>query len=103
MENKNNNAQIIEQLEAIQPVTWESVQKLAEETGYKAKSLVQICVRNDITYNKKQRVSKTGGVVMKKDMLVMEIASLLGITSDDLDGLTKASKTSLVALRKAVS
>jgi hypothetical protein len=53
-----------------------------------------------LPYTKVQRTTKTGETVMKKDDLVQEIETALGVTG--LDSLSKAEKPALRALLEAI-
>ena len=68
---------------------------LADELGKDVRSVRAKAVRMGI-YKAKERVSKTGGKIETKDEIVAEIAKLVG---KNLDGLEKASKQTLIAIR----
>ena len=53
-----------------------------------------------LPYSKVERTTKTGEPVMKKDDLVQEIETALGVTG--LDSLSKAEKPALRALLEAI-
>ena len=91
-------ASIVNAIRAASPVNWTKAQALAEEHGLKPRSIVQVCVRHEIPYEKQGRVSKTGAPVARKPELVKEIAASLNMETASLEGLEKASKESLQAL-----
>lgn len=68
---------------------------LADEFGKDVRSVRAKAVRLGI-YKAKERVSKSGGKIESKEQIVAEISELVG---KNLDGLEKASKQALVAIR----
>lgn len=73
--------------------------RLASEFGSKFTArgvIAKISRMPDVTYTRKAKVTKSGGVVEQKEDIVSEIASFVGAT---LDGLDKAPKPVLQALR----
>jgi hypothetical protein len=73
--------------------------QLAEKFGKDVKSVRAKAVRMGI-YQGKVRVSKTGGPIERKEAIAAEIAALVGA---NMEGLEKAPKQVLVALRAALS
>ena len=69
--------------------------ELADEFGKDVRSVRAKAVRMGV-YKAKARVSKTGGKIESKEEIVAEIAELVG---KNLDGLEKASKQALIAIR----
>ena len=74
-------------------------QELADEFGKNVKSVIAKAVRMGI-YKAKERTSKTGGKIETKEEIVAEISELVG---KSLDGLEKASKQALIAIRAKLS
>ena len=70
-------------------------EELAIEFGKNPKSVIAKAVRMGL-YKAKERVSKTGGKIESKEAIVADIAELVG---KNLDGLEKASKLALIAIR----
>lgn len=70
-------------------------QELADEFGKNQKSVVAKAVRMGL-YKAKEKTSKTGGKVETKEEIVADISTLVG---KSLDGLEKASKQALIAIR----
>lgn len=68
---------------------------LAGEFGKDVRSVRAKAVRLGI-YKAKERVSKSGGKIESKEQIVAEISELVG---KNLDGLEKASKQALIAIR----
>ena len=89
---------IVSAIRAASPVNWSKAQTLATEHGLKPRSVVQVCVRHGIAYEKQGRVSKTGAPIARKPELVAGIAENLGLEASALVGLEKASKEALQAL-----
>ena len=73
----------------------ETAMELAVEFQKDVRSVRAKAVRMGI-YVAKQKVSKTGGKIDSKEVIVADIAALVG---RNLDGLEKASKHSLLAIR----
>ena len=69
--------------------------ELANEFQKDVRSVRAKAVRMGL-YVAKQKVSKTGGKIESKEAIVADIASIVG---QNLEGLEKASKQSLVAIR----
>lgn len=73
----------------------ELAMELAVEFDKDVRSVRAKAVRMGL-YVAKQKVSKTGGKIESKEAIVADIAKIVG---QNLDGLEKASKQSLVAIR----
>ena len=69
--------------------------EFAAKFGKDVRSIRAKAVRMGI-YKSKERVSKTGGKIESKEAIVADIAAIVG---KNLDGLEKASKQSLIAIR----
>jgi uncharacterized protein (DUF1501 family) len=80
----------------------ESVEALAIAFGKTTRSIVAKLSREG-HYKAKERVSKSGEAVVKKDALSDQLAALAGLTEAEADSLTKANKTALAKLIKALS
>jgi len=80
------------------PLNQEKSEALAKEfgPGFSARSVTAKAVRMGVAYTRKVAVTKTGGKIENKEALCAEIAS---IVSGNLDGLDKAPKPALQALR----
>lgn len=80
------------------PLNQAKATALAAEFGSKftARSVIAKAVRMEVGYERKVAVTKTGEPVERKEAIVAEIASLVGET---LEGLDKAPKPALQALR----
>lgn len=73
--------------------------EFAAKFGKDVRSIRAKAVRMGI-YKAKERVSKTGGKIESKEAIVADIAQIVG---KNLDGLEKASKQSLIAIRAKLS
>lgn len=73
--------------------------EFAAKFGKDVRSVRAKAVRMGI-YKSKERVSKTGGKIESKEAIVADIAAIVG---KSLDGLEKASKQSLIAIRAKLS
>jgi len=69
--------------------------EFAAKFGKDVRSIRAKAVRMGI-YKAKEKVSKTGGKIESKEQIVNDIADLVG---KNLDGLEKASKQALIAIR----
>lgn len=78
-----------------------TVEMLAEKLGKGVKSIVAKLARQGV-YQKTEYKTKTGETPTSKEELVEKIASLMGCPSDELGGLEKANKTTLVRLVAAL-
>ena len=79
-----------------------SVEKIAEMVGKSAKSIVAKLTREGV-YKKKEYVSKTGEKPVKKDATADAIGAVLNMTESEIESLTKANKTALVKIFKALA
>lgn len=96
---KNYTAEQEARLAEFDVITSETAEMLAQEFGKDVKSVRAKAVRMGV-YQGKARVSKTGGPIERKEAIVADIAALVGY---NMEGLEKAPKQALVALRKALS
>lgn len=71
-----------------------SVEMLAVAFGKSVRSIVAKLSREKV-YKKKEYVTKSGEIVVKKDELVDKMATMFGLTEAEADSLTKANKTAL--------
>lgn len=80
------------------PLNQAKATELAAQFGSKftARSVIAKAVRMGVEYERKAAVTKTGAPVESKEKIVGQIAELVGAT---LDGLEKAPKPALQALR----
>lgn len=78
-----------------------TVEALAIEFGKTVRSIVAKLSREGV-YAKKERTTKTGEAVVKKDSLCDQLALLVNLTDAEADSLSKANKTALQKLIKAV-
>jgi len=81
--------------------TKETVAELAESFGKSIKSVIAKLSREGV-YVKAVRVSKAGGVIVSKDALVTNIAHLMGVNEEKLDGLDTAPKAALILIANAM-
>jgi hypothetical protein len=88
----------VARMRELAPLNQAKATALAAEFGPKftARSVTAKAVREGIAYESKGKVTKTGTPVEQKDAIVAEIASLV---EANLDGLEKAPKPALQALR----
>lgn len=78
-----------------------TVDLMAKKLGKSARSITAKLSREGV-YKKKEYVGKTGEKPVKKDATADEIASVLGLTEAEADSLTKANKTALVKILRAL-
>ena len=80
------------------PLNQEKAAQLAVSfgAGFSGRSVTAKAVRMGVAYERKVAVTKTGAKVESKEKIVAEIAELIGAS---LDGLEKAPKPALQAVR----
>lgn len=78
-----------------------TVESLAVQFGKSVKSIVAKLSREGV-YVKAARLTKTGEAVEKKDETADAIGKVLGLSEADTSSLTKANKTALKAIFKAL-
>ena len=85
---------------ATSPISYDSAVSLAETFGKSTRSVIAKAVSMDgVTYVARPKVAKNGSDIVRKAEIVMNIADFTNVTSvNDLSGLEKATKTSLLAL-----
>lgn len=81
------------------PLNQAKARALAAAMGKTERSITAKAVRMGVAYERKQPTTKNGGKVEKKETIVSEIAAIVG---GNLDGLDKAPKGVLQALRDFV-
>jgi len=79
----------------------ESLENLAVKFGKSVKSVVAKLSREGV-YQKKERLTKTGESVVKKESLADQLGMLAGLNEADTSSLEKANKTALAALLKVL-
>lgn len=87
--------EIIEVMKAEAPLNWAKANEIAARFDVKARSIVASATSNDIPYERKKRVSKSGAPVLRKSDLAVKIGAITGL---DMAGLEGAKKETLVAL-----
>lgn len=92
---KYSTAQV-ERMRELAPLNQALAEQLATEFGFTARSVTAKAVREGIAYQRKVAVTKTGAPVEDKAAIVAQCAELVGA---NLDGLEKAPKPALQALR----
>lgn len=78
------------------PLNQARARELAAEFGLTERSVAAKAVRMNVPYERKVAVTKSGQPVEQKEAIVKQIASLV---EGNLDGLEKAPKAALQALR----
>jgi (p)ppGpp synthase/HD superfamily hydrolase len=79
-----------------------TVEKIAEEFGKSVRSIVAKLSREGV-YKAKVRTTKTGEPVVKKDAHADAIGSVLKMSENEIESLTKANKTALVKIWTALA
>lgn len=79
----------------------ESVESIAQEMGKSVRSIVAKLSREGV-YKKKEYVSKNGERPVSKDVQADAIAAILQLSESDAESLTKANKSALAAILKAL-
>ena len=83
-------------IRAMEPLNQAKARELAASMGKTERSITAKAVRMGLVYERKQPTTKAGGKVEKKETIVSEISALV---SGNLDGLDKAPKAALQAIR----
>lgn len=78
-----------------------TVEIFAEKFGKTVKSIVAKLSREGV-YKKKEYVSKSGEKPVSKDALATQLMDAFGLTEGEAESLTKANKTALQKLLKAM-
>ena len=78
-----------------------AVEQIAEAMGKSVRSVVAKLSREGV-YKAKSYVSKTGEKPVRKDAQADQIAAILQLTEAEADSLTKANKTALAKILKAL-
>lgn len=79
-----------------------TVEKIAEGLGKTVRSVTAKLSREGV-YKKKEYVTKTGEKPVKKDTHADAIGKVLGLSEGEIDSLTKANKTALEKIFKALA
>ncbi len=78
-----------------------SVESIAQSVGKTVRSVVAKLSREGV-YKAKERTTKTGEPITKKDMTADQIGALLALTEAEITSLTKANKTALLKILDVV-
>ena len=79
-----------------------TVESIAQELGKTVRSVVAKLSREKV-YQAKTYVSKTGAKPIKKDVHADAIGAILLLPENDIESLTKANKSALEAIFKALA
>lgn len=79
-----------------------TVEALAESVGKSTRSVVAKLSRSGV-YKAKTYTTKTGEPVMKKDSVADAIGLVLKMSEPEIESLTKANKTALAKIFKALA
>ncbi|CAB5218676.1 hypothetical protein UFOVP218_51 [uncultured Caudovirales phage] len=79
-----------------------TVESIAQELGKTVRSVVAKLSREKV-YQAKTYVSKTGAKPVKKDVHADAIGAILLLPENDIESLTKANKSALEAIFKALA
>lgn len=82
--------------------TSDTVESLAVSMGKTVRSIVAKLSREGV-YQKKERLTKTGEKVQKKDSYADAIGAILQMTEAECESLAKANKTALDKIFKALA
>ena len=90
------------EMRELSPITYDCAVVLAEKFGKKLRSVIaKACSLDGVVYVARERVAKNGSVIVRKAEMVESIAKSLA-TDEDLQGLEKATKSSLDALMRSI-
>lgn len=91
---------MVSELRSLSPVNNEKALAFAAKYDISVQSVRAKCVRDEtIEYQAKPKARKDGSAVERKDEIVAEIATLVGVSSDRMETLANANRDVLVILR----
>tara|TARA_R100000458_G_C8193609_1_gene186489 strand:- start:61 stop:456 length:396 start_codon:yes stop_codon:yes gene_type:complete len=104
MASKNYTDEMVSQMveEYQQQPNLDTVASLAQEFGKTTRSIIAKLSREGV-YKAQPRTTKTGEPVVRKDELVAEIATMLGIDNSSIATVSKATKADLKNLVQRLS
>ena len=79
-----------------------TVESIAQNLGKSARSIVAKLSREGV-YKKKERVTKNGEAIVKKDTHADAIGAILRLPENDIESLTKANKNALKVIFEALA
>jgi len=82
--------------------TMDTVNEIAQAFGKTVKSVIAKLSREKV-YVAKQRTTKNGDPIVKKDETADAIGAVLKMSEGEIDSLTKANKTALVKIWAALA
>lgn len=82
--------------------TKETIESFAAKFGKSTRSIIAKLSKEQV-YQKAEYVTKTGEKAVKKDAHADAIGKILGMSENDTESLTKANKTALVTIFKALA
>ena len=90
------------EIRELSPISYDVAVVLAEKFGKKLRSVIaKACSLDGVVYVARERVAKNGSAIVRKAEMVESIAKSLA-TDEDLQGLEKATKSSLDALMRSI-
>ena len=90
------------EMRELSPISYDVAVVLAEKFGKNLRSVIaKACSLEGVVYVARERVAKNGSVIVRKAEMVESIAKSLA-TDEDLQGLEKATKSSLDALMRSI-
>ena len=90
------------EIRELSPISYDVAVVLAERFGKKLRSVIaKACSMDGVVYVARERVAKNGSAIVRKAEMVESIAKSLA-TDEDLQGLEKATKSSLDALMRSI-
>ena len=91
---------MVTELTAIGEFNYESAKAYAEANGLKLRSVIAKVKSLGLDYTAKERVTKSGEAIVRKEVLVAQIESVIGVT---FPSMVKMTKVDLIALAEAVT
>jgi len=90
------------EIRELSPISYDVAVVLADRFGKKLRSVIaKACSLDGVVYVARERVAKNGSAIVRKAEMVESIAKSLA-TDEDLQGLEKATKSSLDALMRSI-
>lgn len=100
--NQKWTSEILSMMKDAAPLDFDKAQQIAAATGLSVRAIVAKAKFEKIPYTPKARESKNGDPVESKAAIVEQIAGLMGVDSESIESLEKATKNTLKAVRKAL-
>ena len=90
-------------LQAVGAFNYEAAVKFADLNGLKVRSVIAKVKSLGLDYTPKERVTKSGEPIVRKEQIINDVENLLGVEKGSLVGLQKSTKEALNLLAASVA